>query len=628
MSENIIELRQLNDGTKVNQNGDFICQIPPLTLNKNDTLQLKQAFIDTVAKDSGKIVVPDGLTSMTFEYGLYLQDQDTSQETAVNAKDYFPPNANAPTGQNYILSSQDGAAPGSKTMCTFTQIYITDDGDNNRFVRDKIVKLYLKYKDVNGVEHPWHGEITSVEWNKMGGTNGVQPGDTFSFDKNGYVSGSGGAWHVHPPFGVICDRNAYGPNTPLAYDSDGSKYAHDGKIIFAGVVPDTFSNINQGSHFTPWTFSTTIPMLPGTAYTPVEFTKYLTRHLTNALDDNNEIPAGRFVNPLFLQSRAQLRDRGTSKSGANNNNPFWIAEDGNSALKYKDVDLSNQINYLFGSSNFDFGFDFDTNLASLDNIHSSIYNGNVQCIVPMSAGGRNFVLNKTGGIFITAITPNDAKQLILRGLNLPGEIITVPTGSKQSTLTGLGDCNVSTFSLKDGVNVTGNSRFLDGFITKNSDSSKGATFDEAPNNLPPQAGISNKGVVSDQVTNIKGTAPIGEDNDGDLGNSPVAYYQIELNSSFLFNKIQNDRRNTKISAIVNKYYSTNNYTTGDSSMASLYVHEDDEPAVISEIGVRFLNPDGSQVDPLTLQSDNSVFLSVIKQSQAQLIQQEEAALKK
>lgn len=41
---------------------------PPLTLYKNDSINLKQALIDNIAKESGKILIPDNVSSITFNY--------------------------------------------------------------------------------------------------------------------------------------------------------------------------------------------------------------------------------------------------------------------------------------------------------------------------------------------------------------------------------------------------------------------------------------------------------------------------------------------------------------------------------------------------------------------------------
>ena len=38
---------------------------------------------------------------------MYLQDQDTTVETAAASRNYIPAETNTPTGKNYVLSSKD-----------------------------------------------------------------------------------------------------------------------------------------------------------------------------------------------------------------------------------------------------------------------------------------------------------------------------------------------------------------------------------------------------------------------------------------------------------------------------------------------------------------------------------------
>ena len=116
--ESLIELRQQNKQTNVLSNGDFECQIAPLTLMRNDTIAIKQAFIDNIAKESGKIIIPKDVSSITFKYCMYLQDQDTTIEKAYASRDYFPDTiveADSPTGKNYVLSSKDPGSGGGNT---------------------------------------------------------------------------------------------------------------------------------------------------------------------------------------------------------------------------------------------------------------------------------------------------------------------------------------------------------------------------------------------------------------------------------------------------------------------------------------------------------------------------------
>tara|TARA_R110000823_G_scaffold60169_1_gene144042 strand:- start:141 stop:668 length:528 start_codon:yes stop_codon:yes gene_type:complete len=174
--------------------------------------------------------------------------------------------------------------------------------------------------------------------------------------------------------------------------------------------------------------------------------------------------------------------------------------------------------------------------------------------------------------------------------------------------------------------------YADALITKNSDigdvvASPKITYDVvSPSSTGGILYSNEQGIVSSEVTNIISQVPIGSDSNNGI-NSDVGYYQIEITSNFGFNKISNNRSSKKISAIVNKYYSSNNFTTGDSSMSTMYTHLQDEPLIISSLDVRILYPSGQAVTPEILQGDNTVFLSLIQTPESVLIQQQESIKK-
>lgn len=445
------------------------------------------------------------------------------------------------------------------------------------------------------------------------------PDQEFVWDEAGYTGNTSYGWLESPPFGFQCQKKAYplsgGGFSPLKYTVEGAKNAVKGKFEFVEV--DGVIDITTNNCFTPWIFQSTVKLPAGTALTPIELTRLLTRGLTDAQPNDDPIPAGQLVSPQMLDSFDNLKNRGIRYDGTlKNTPPYWVSEDCTSIIQF----LDNGHNYLYGSSNFDFGYDFDTQLASIDSMHSSIYTGTLQCIVPMNVGPHHFVLNKTGGIFIMSC---DQPDILTKSLNLPSSIFTKPGRQVTSTMGSLQTCTMTQFNLQDGTNTTGQSRFCDAYVTKSSGASDATkAFDLAPvGSGSSKEYATNFGVASDQVTSILGTAQVGNDPDNLGGQNVTPYYQIELTSNFGFNKISNGIPSKKISAIVNKYYSTENFTTADSSMSTMYVHDSDEPLQISSIRVRILNPDGSLVDESTLQDDNTVFLSVIRQSTSDRIQE-------
>ena len=604
--ESIIELRQQNNNTYVNQNGDYTVTLKdPILMTKNAQLGVKQAFIDTIAKDQGKVIIPDGVDNITFNYALYVQDQDNTRATAANSKVYEGDVANAgdiPSGQSFVLcEAQNGSSGGGVPMCTIEGLKVTDQSDNSRFIRDKYMRARLVYKDSSGTERPFNAEIRAKNYYKFFDQSQNNPdldGETVTIPLNS------SSWHDSPPQNVIMQLNAYGANTPLKVSD--SKAWHDGKWSFSGVTG--IAPMVTNKNFVPMQFTTTVQVPQNTALSPSDFARLLTRQLTFGTSGiNNTVPATSLTANNMLKTVADLKVIGDG-TGANKH-PYFISIDGKSSFRFQDTAPQG---LLVGSSNFDIGFDLEQNVASIDKMHSSIFSGGNTCIVPMLVNGKKFFLNKTGGIILLSCSH---PELLTQGLNLPPTIFTKQTGiEKNNHITAFGDSSFPTFFLADGVNVTGGGTALDAFIPKGSDPANNAqTFDIEPNFEPSStAYATNGGIITDDVTRIVSSVPIGEDNFDNSLNSDIGYYQIEVDCGVSFKKISNDRNNNKIGAIVNKYYSTNNYTIGDSSMSTPYIHNDPEDILITSFTVRILDPAGDPVDPSTLQEDNTVFLSYIK----------------
>lgn len=613
--ETIIELKQSNNNTDVIQNGIFNVTLDqPLKLNKNDTLGLKSCYIDTISESEGKIVIPTEFEDITFTFGLYLQDQPTTIEKAGKAKTYFKTDADGPVnslvarpnGDNYILCSKD---PTSKHATPSTTMYeykglSMKDFEGTHTIRDKTLKGFLQYKDSTGNIRSFNYELEAKTWRKIAKENPNT--ETYTFNENS-------DWQIAPNLPLICDYNAWGPGKPVRINpnnvnSEGTGYDNfnHGEFIFVEML--TGNEISTANIYNPWLFDVTIH-IPADSYQPLKLTQMLTKELNRALSSDNTIPYDDISKNMLLQSLTQIRTRGETKNASPivPGNPFWISEDGLDAIQYTGTGQTN--NYLFGCSAFEIGFDIESNLASIDSMHSDIYSGNNPCIVPFQQNNKQFVINKMGGMFLTDCTYSD---LLIKSLNLPSSIFTLSTGSTTVPIGALTESTFFTFNLQDGINVTGMSIFNDAFITKGSNSANGAkTYDIAPVYASDGADYTTvKGIVSTQVNNILGLAPIGINPNEDDDSTP--YYQIEIDSNFSLNKVSNAKESKQIMAVVNKYYSVNSFTIGDSSMSSLYIHDSDEPMLLKDFSVRILDPDGDEIDPNIIQSNNVIFLSLMR----------------
>ena len=612
MSETIIELKQNNINTDVVQNGIFNVTLDTsILISKNDTINLKSCFIDTISENEGKIVIPKEFQDITFTFGLYLQDQPTTIQLAKDAKTYYNLVANTeekasntrPNGQNYILCSKD-PGPNHLSVPVAMQKYTSfelRDKESGRVIRDKHMRGFLQYKDSAGVIKPYNFVVSSKEFLKL----------VHHQQQDGVIMNNPAQFEAPPPLPIVCQRDAWGPNTPMRVnpavvnsEGTGQDNFNRGNFIFVsmlGGTPLTGNNI-----YNPWLFDVTIH-IPANAYEPLKLTELMTKELNNALGVDNTIPLNDISRNNLLQSLTQLRARGVTQNADPivAQNPYWVSEDATDALTY----AGNANNYLFGASGFEFGYDPETNLASIDSMHSSVYSGNQTAIVPFQKNGKQFVINKTGGIFMTACSYSD---LLTIGLNLPPTIFTAETGSRTGDIGTLQNSTFFTFDLQDGLNVTGMQVFNDAMISKGSVSTGGVkTFDVAPLYAidQPTYGTLN-GIVSTQINNILARAPIGANPEADDDSTP--YYQIEIDSNFTLNKVSNGLNSKKIMAVVNKYYSVNSFTIGDSSMSSMYIHDSDEPTLIKNFSVRILDPDGNEIDPAVIQDNNVIFLSVMQ----------------
>ena len=624
MSELLIELRQLNQNTIVTSDGDYSVTLDePVQINQNDEVLIKSVYIDTVSQASGRINIPKEHEELTFNIGLYLKDQDSTREKSADMKTYFASDANdatkagntRPNGLEYVLASRtDHNAGNTVTLFKLEGVVVEDKSNNKRFITDEYKRLYLQYVDVTGIIQSLEFEVREKEWRKKK----IKAGSTFTFTNSSitYVSA--------PKFPILIKKDGFGAGSHLRVnpshmgkEGTGPQYANNSKWDLessnTGVPTGTVELQTQGNPvYQPWIFPVTvnIPFLEG-GYDPQDFARILTDKLTNSNVTNPILAAKGIQENLTLQTSLQLKARGSTPDANNpniNTNPSWVrAKDGADVLEIVSAN-----DYFVGSSAFAFNYDPEKGIFSLDSIHSANYDGSDQAIYPMNHNGINFMINKTGGIFIDSCS---MPELLTDQMKFSPSIFTKPTNVLTDITIGDGEqvlANVNTFTylFEEGVNVTGQAVTLDGYISKGSDPSNNqATYDvvnpfQAQTALP---GTQPVGIISTDQYKIYASK------DTSAALNDQAYFQVEIGSNFRLQKMSNENTSNKISAIVSKYYSTDNYTTGDSSMAMTYVHQSPEPIMLKDFSVRILNPDGTQSDDKTIQSDNTVFLQILRQ---------------
>lgn len=489
-------------------------------------------------------------------------------------------------------------------MMTFEGFAIEDLREHT-YYRNEDMKAYLQYQDADGIDRDYFFSVKKKVWRKAvpDGKTQILTSKTTEF------------YNVPPPLPIQIKRDAYGPGQHMRVNQNvvnktgtGQKnWDRGGWKFLEVVVPEDVAPDN--TTYTPWTFPITVtigdPNQP-TTYSKAAFARTLTDKLSFA-SKKLYISEDTYCDNVMMQSIVEMEKRGRSSDNTQPGiMPLFVAADCSDVLKAK----KNDPNYLFGASTFSVGYDQSIDVFSIDAIHSSIYTGNNKSVVPISHNSKKFILNKTGGIYILGCSWT---ELFTDEMQLPRSIFTTPVINTDVTEIGnLKKIIVYKMNLEDGLNITGEINTMDALVQKESDpkdggEDKGQTYDQAFGYQPPPdiaGGKQYNGILqTQQIRIIGGTKPPST-----LDN---AYYQLEIDANYNIEKFSNDCNSKKICAIINKYYSTDNYTVGDSSMGLVYEHLQDEPMLLKNFRVRILNPDNSICDPLEVLDDNTVFLSII-----------------
>ena len=649
--ESLIELKQKNGNSISVSNGDYNCNFKQTQINMGDTIELKSCFIDTVNNNESKIVIPKGITEMNLSIGMYLIDQPSPHGKASVIKQYctnYPSDGGSPEGKItfssnetqvdnafpngnlYVLCSKDAGNPsGGSAINVNVTSFLMKDTHGARMFPNKNKECYLRYKTPDGAEHTAHFTISSKTWKKKGGAStstGVANGTILTVDASWfeYANFSLPLTVVKDAYTVNGQPNNFRVDNTQKISSQGtaekimndSAWAYDNNHYKNAETTD--------ANFNPWYFNINIPLVEDTSYDPLDFARYLTRELNKSTNKQGIIPSGQLVNQLSFQSKTQLKARGNSNTLPNqtNKNPFWVSNNSGSILEYTDNLINN---FIYGASSIDIGFDQSTNLFSIDVMHSSIYDGNNKAIVPIPTLGGDKILNKIGGIFFHSCDQLDIwiKQMKFNPNIFVNETMKVDEGYPD--FESGGKLTLPTFpTLQDGVNMTGEAIYSDIFVPKGSEPSSSTgnppvvtqllTYDEAyvsQASKPALANYSQKyGVITNNVESIYAQTPFPVQDDNFSQYSP--YYQIELSGGLFYDKISNGVPSNKICAIINKYYNTNSYTVGDGSMGVIYEHTDQEPLILTNIGVRILDENGNLLDDTTINDNNTVFLSIAR----------------
>lgn len=632
MSESIlIELRQLNENTKVMNNGDYIStMLENVTLSQNDSIVVKNAFIDTTIISNEFITLTEDYTInsdiMYYNYSFQKSQTQFNPNFATTTANPVPSNSKLNLGCSlngvingliHVLCSKEVAVPLHYSQ--FINITFNKDpkvagetwGD---------IPFDVEYTDIDGKKRTCH----SFFYSQLKGTT-----------VNASILGTGGI--------IALDNN--NSVTVVITDENMKK----GKILDFSIPNST---VITGYLFHP-KYETLTGKIPKGKYTPIELAELINgifQIVTQTPLNLYETPGGDSIS-----STKALRKLGNSNFYGQTNEIFVANTNSQVYADYFGTTGGSQIdrningsglnsyittystgvntgtvskpipapNFWTGASQVEFTYDDSRNKMSINYAHTPQYatasdasiNGPEVVTVkandfqqdkqlnPVNAGRLiNFFGKANGGIIFSSLTSsppgfwNDVMGFDLNSL------CESPQYQKLDPVVMINTeeyflATKSTFfpymDLIEGKNITAPLIINDMNIQKN-----GKFYQE---------GTAGSGLAFEVV----GTTAIVAPNvllDSVL---ETAYYLIEVDSKFKNNVLTSDKGNMRnVQTICNTYFNSGNYTSASSADSIIYTHQGVDDITLQSFGVRVL--DSNKDLAVGIGPDNAVFLEVIR----------------
>mgnify|MGYP003653260112 CR=1 FL=1 len=580
----LIELREdtsdntLND---IKNAGEFQVTLNnPLVLKENDELSLSSCFVDSVATNSGKIVINNDETDFTIKNFLYVNNYESdvslysplrrvtgSPAVPVVDSKGNPLVQGLNDGFDYIACENTGSVQNDNKLIETISLNLTPHVSKSK--NQQPVSFHFKYKAINGQDMKFVVNISKEinledEIQRAGHDSSGFPlpafytMDDFKKDFKEFPSG----------FPFDFQDGTLEKDSPFMVQTSGFNG-------FTGAFAHTEKDSNfNGIKLTPMIFTYNFT-IPAGAYDPDEFARVITDKLADQNINSNDI--------TYTDDTDEITQK---------------------------VDNGN---FLFGSTQVGMEFDQEQSKFFFSQLHSPYY---IQKANTSTMGTKfttvldptgaafnpsiNFVANKIGGVGFTELKP---ETVWFKKLGFSPDVITNfgvrnfdGAGKQDADYTevkagGISITNLSpiTFTLTDGVNVTGNFTSLDSALNKST-----------PRVAPDLATLEDTSQIIKQIYAVNGINTGGS----------LPYYLIEIEgkgiNSDIRGSVDSAIQNNKISAIVSRYYQTLSYTSSmDGSGAIPYIHKG-QPLIIDSFKVRILDPNGELTD--NIQDSNVVFL--------------------
>jgi len=618
MTSIIVELRQLNDNTKVMSNGDYITTLTQnILLEDNDQILIRNGFIDTVP-------ISNEFINLTEDYTInanFLYYDYNNTRTGKPAYDNFP----------YSGFQIVGGTPG-----------IAEDGQS---VAGAIIGNIANLTKQHTIDNTQYGIYTGIVFYRNGdGKQGTWGDIPFDF-------------HYFNFLGV---EEIYHGVLPQLANGDSEFTVDIGKILadfvspnepFLVISPENVikSRISPGYNSTGFFNRTTLPAgllafepIIGTKSGTIPKGKYAPQEIASRISKifQEAKPSGPFdisaTNSLLITSGTDTPDHKfimniNSKIYAEQItavNGVWNIVDAPYHNQYVPVynynNPGNKQVYWAGSSQFDLQYDDESNKFYIEYMHMPYYGTataevqtneiitiNKNEYLPPSAGATGFPINAyserffyskaNSGIALTSLSSSpsgfwdnicgfDLNKLTVQAKYevLDPAII----GNPREFLVVTQQSLIPYIDYQEGVNITAPFLINDMSISKNS-------------NFPTEA----IKTVGEQIE-VAGINSIYADNVILNNVNENAYYLLEIESKFKNNLLTSDFGNMKnICGIANTYFNSSNFTSTNSADSFIYQHSG-ESQMLQSFGIRIL--DSSKSLASGLGPDNTVFLQIIK----------------
>ena len=636
----LIELREdtADNNNSIENAGSFQVTLnEPLILKNNDQLSLSSVFVDSVATNSGKIVISDDETEFTIKNYIYFNNYgDIASKPILPYRRPLGTNTDGShivkglnDGFDYVACDNTGSISVGAFICPQLRIFINMQHfvDGHLSEKQDATTFHFTYTSLNDKLVNFTMDLSKqVNLTKMiarAGTNsdgtpkqGFYTTDDYKDDFGEFPAGF--------PFDFKGTISSINIATPFITNDRRSGKLHGGflnQIDFPKNVAYQF----DGIRLAPMIFTYNFTIASG-AYDPSEFARVITDKLasqnvtttdplnfidTPDTDKNKYLSDSRSFNSPYLNLGKKLKAIQTDSTQF-----ICCRHDGEGIIKVSADD------WLVGSTQCGLEFDIEQNKFFFSQLHSPFYNqpsgvpsmGTSFVNVLNVVNGSNsqskvatdffFTANKNGGVGFTDLQPSSV-WFDKMGMN-PNILTNFATKIFSTNAAGIPtttaqykdiethaqiftDLSPITFTMNDGIQTTGNFTSLDSAIDKTT-----------PRIAPDLSKLSD---TSNILKQIYARSSLNE------GGS-LPYYLIEIDGKGINSDIRGSLasaiNNTKISGIVSRFYQTQSYTSSiDGSGAIPYIHRG-EPLIIDSFKVRILDPNGELTE--NIQDSNVVFL--------------------